>query len=74
MTEWTFENDIQRYERLLAQVKSRKFWTGDKPGRPSEEEFQRQVARLQDILAQLRDAVVAPPRTRNKVNERRRRS
>ena len=58
MTEWTFENDIQRCERLLAQVKSRKFWTGDKPGRPSEEEFQRQVARLQDILAQLRDAVV----------------
>jgi hypothetical protein len=57
MTDWSFDNDIQRYERLLAQVKSRKFWIGEKPGRPTEDELQQQVARLQEILAKLRDAI-----------------
>ncbi len=57
MTEWSFENDFRRYERLLAGVKSRKFWIGDKPGRPSEEELQRRIERLQDILTQLRDTL-----------------
>jgi hypothetical protein len=56
MTEWSFENEIKRYERLLDQVKSGKFWTSDKPGCPSKEEFQQQMSQLQRILEQLRDA------------------
>jgi hypothetical protein len=55
VTEWSFECDVTRYERLLERIKSRKFWTGGKPGRPSEKDLQRQVERLQEILAQLRD-------------------
>jgi hypothetical protein len=39
MTDWSFDNDIQRYERLLAQLTSRQFWIGEKPGRPTEEEL-----------------------------------
>ncbi|MGH9351353.1 MAG: hypothetical protein ACRD2G_04205 [Terriglobia bacterium] len=53
---WSFESDIRRYEQLLAQVQSLKFWTSDKPGWASKEEFQRQVERLQEILTQLREA------------------
>ena len=53
---WSFEADIKRYERLLAQVKSRKFGTSDKIGWPSKEEFERQIGRLQEILDQLREA------------------
>ena len=46
MTEWSFESDVQRYERLLAQVKSRRFWIAEKPGRPDAEELRSQLGAL----------------------------
>lgn len=54
--QWSFAEDIKRYERLLAQVKARKFGTSGKIGWPSKEEFEQQIGRLEEILAQLRDA------------------
>jgi hypothetical protein len=57
VTEWSLECDVRRYERLLERIKSHNFWIGDKPGRPSEGDLQRQVERLQDTLAQLRDTL-----------------
>ncbi len=56
---WSLEADCERYERLLAQVKAGKFWTGDKPGRPTEEEFRRQVERLQNIVDQLHEVIAS---------------
>jgi hypothetical protein len=61
VAEWSFEGDIERYERLLAQVKSRRFWSAEEPGRPNADEFRRQVERLQDILSQLRGALPRHP-------------
>ncbi len=55
--EWSLEQDCERYERLLAEVKSKKFWTADRPGRPTEDEFRQQVERLQSVVDQLREAM-----------------
>lgn len=55
--EWSLEKDCERYERLLAEVKAKRFWTTDHPGRPTEDEFRRQVERLQNIVDQLREAM-----------------
>lgn len=57
--ETLLEKGLDRYERLLVQVKTNKFWTGDQPGRPDAGELRKQVERLQNVLEQLRDALIS---------------
>lgn len=54
--DWSVEADCQRYERLLAQVQSGRFWTVDQPARPSGAELKQQIEPLRHILDQLHTA------------------
>jgi hypothetical protein len=41
---WSLEADYERYGRLLAHVKSGRFWISDKPGRPTKAQLQERGA------------------------------